>query len=92
MDFEAQRVTDDSEQGKTTNTEHSFRIATINARGLNKEKKRISLFNWINENKIDIALIQETYCVVSKFYKKLGWENISFIHCVQTCKRCLRNV
>ena len=37
-------------------------IATINARGLNNTKKRVSLFNWIKENNIGITIIQETFC------------------------------
>ena len=43
-------------------------IATINARGLNNAKKRISVIEWINGHNVDIALIQETFCV--KEYKK----------------------
>ena len=38
-------------------------IATINARGLNNAKKSISVFEWINDHDVDIALIQETFCV-----------------------------
>ncbi len=38
------------------------KIATLNARGLNNTKKRISLFEWIREQEIDIVLIQESYC------------------------------
>ena len=43
-------------------------IATINARGLNNAKKGISVFERINDHDVDIALIQETFCV--KEYKK----------------------
>jgi exonuclease III len=52
-----------------------FKIATINARGLNNTKKRISLFQWIQDNDIDIVFIQETYCTKvfeSKF--KFHWD------------------
>ena len=47
--------------GKIKNTLHNIRIATINVRGLNKEKKRISIFNWINENKIDVLRYKIKY-------------------------------
>ena len=48
-------------------------ISSINARGLGFVKKSVNLFKWINDNHIDIALIQETYCVQecdSKFSKQ----------------------
>ncbi len=41
---------------------NTIKIVTINARGLHNTRKRISLFQWLNEAKIDIVLIQETYC------------------------------
>ena len=39
-----------------------YKIATINARGLNNTKKRLALFQWIEDNSFDIVYIQETYC------------------------------
>ena len=38
-----------------------IRIASINARGCNSQKKRYALNAWIKENKIDILNIQETH-------------------------------
>ena len=37
-------------------------ISSLNVRGLRYGPKRISVFKWINENNIDIACLQETYC------------------------------
>ena len=62
MDNDSNPEMENDVEGKIMNTSHNFRIATINVRGLNRERKRMSVFNWINENKIDIALVQETYC------------------------------
>ena len=47
-------------------------IVTINARGLNNAKKRLSAFQWIKEHNIDIALIQETYCT-EEFKRKFNF-------------------
>jgi len=51
------------------------KIATLNARGLNNAKKRISLFEWINDQQIDIVLVQESYCT-EDFEKRfrLHWD------------------
>ena len=43
----------------------NLKITCINARGLNDELKRNGLFAWLKEKKIDIALVQETYCTES---------------------------
>ena len=47
-------------------------IVTINSRGLNNAKKRLSVFQFIREHNIDIALIQETYCV-EEFKRKFNF-------------------
>ena len=36
-------------------------VASINTRGLNNTQKRLSLFHWIENNNIDIAIVQETF-------------------------------
>ena len=36
-------------------------IGTLNVRGLNNTKKRLKLFNWVNDKNIDIMLLQETF-------------------------------
>ena len=41
----------------------NMKIASINTRGLNNTRKRISVFKWISDNHLDIIFVQETYCV-----------------------------
>ena len=67
---------DGKDKGKKIN---KLRIATLNVRGLNKEQKRITIFKWLDDNEIDIALLQETYCVenfISNF--KRNWKGKMF--------------
>ena len=55
--------------------ENQVRISTLNVRGLKNYAKRIAVFQWIKDNKIDIAVLQETYCgksFVKKFSK--SWD------------------
>ena len=40
----------------------SFRLATINVRGLADKHKRESSFSWIENNNIDVCCMQETFC------------------------------
>lgn len=39
----------------------NFKIVTINIRSFRDKKKRFRILNWITENDIDIALLQETF-------------------------------
>ena len=60
-------------------------IATINTRGLNNTKKRVSLFNWIKENNIGITIIQETFCTknfVSTF--NIQWDGAIYHSCTDS--------
>ena len=52
-----------------------LKIISINARGLNDTHKRNTLFHYLQENKIDVALIQETYITNNKYdtFTK-GWD------------------
>ena len=56
-------------------------IASVNARGLNNTQKRISFFNWIRENSIDIVMVQETFCT-REFILKFNyhWKGAIIIH------------
>ena len=38
-----------------------YTLASINVRGLRDKTKRDLVYNWINENNIDIGLFQETF-------------------------------
>ena len=40
----------------------NFQTMSFNVRGLNDRKKRRSIFKMIKQKKIDIFLLQETYC------------------------------
>ena len=35
-------------------------IVTADARGLNNTKKKLSLFQWIKDHKIDVTFVQES--------------------------------
>jgi len=49
--------------------------ATLNVRGLGEINKRLAIYNFLNENKIDIAFLQETYCTVNKIKEiNKGWD------------------
>ena len=51
----------------------NIKVITLNARGLNNNNKRLSLFQWVKDQNIDVAFIQESYCVDSfkrKFCKQ----------------------
>ena len=39
-----------------------MKIVSINVRGLSSSLKRITLFHWAKENRVDILCLQETFC------------------------------
>ena len=41
-------------------------IVSDNVRGLSNDKKRLTLYEWVKENKYDIILLQETHCHLKK--------------------------
>ena len=41
----------------------NLNVVSINVRGLNDKVKRKTCFSWIKEKKIDIAFLQETFCI-----------------------------
>lgn len=60
----------------------SFKIGTLNVRGLCNHKTRRKTFQWLNDLKFDIVFLQETYCkkdFVSIFDN--SWKG-KIIHCV----------
>ena len=42
-------------------SENLFLVITVNVRGLHKKSKKLSLFQWLKDNRIDIIFMQETY-------------------------------
>ena len=58
----------------------NFKVVSFNVRGLNKQKKRRSIFKWIKQKSIDISLLQETYCTqkVENVWKNEWGGNIIF--------------
>ena len=52
----------------------SVKIVSLNARGLHSERRH-TIYNWLNNNNVDICLLQETYCTkrFSKQFDK-GWQ------------------
>ncbi len=63
-------------------TNFNFQIMSFNVRGLNDRKKRRSIFKWIKQKKIDICLLQETYCTakVENIWKNEWGGEILFSH------------
>lgn len=43
------------------NANFNFKIASFNVRGINDQKKRLSIFRSLKQKKLDICLLQETY-------------------------------
>ncbi len=57
----------------------NLNIASINVRGLNNEIKRSRLFTWLKDKKIDIACLQETFCVENfKNEFKKGYDGLVY--------------
>ena len=55
-------------------------IVTYNCHGLNDQSKRHKLYSWFDSQKIDVILLQETFC--TKAFEplfKAGWKGNSFI-------------
>ena len=51
-----------------------LRTGSLNVRGLNCNTKRNVIYQWVRENKYDICLLQETYCIRSNSVRfSKGW-------------------
>ena len=51
----------------------SFKVASLNVRGLREKRKRLTILEWLKKNDVDFALLQETYCneiIIEKELKK----------------------
>ena len=46
----------------TVKIKYDFAIGSLNARGLNNNIKRNSIFTWAKKNRFDILFLQECYC------------------------------
>ena len=42
---------------------NNLSVLSVNVRGLNSHEKRNKLFTWLEENKIEITLLQETHLI-----------------------------
>lgn len=40
-----------------------FLVGSLNIRGMNEKLKRLAIFNWIKNKKMDIFMLQECYCM-----------------------------
>ena len=54
------------------NNKLGTRVFSLNVRGINDYKKRMSIFDWIKRHKADIVLLQETY---SSIDRERMWRN-----------------
>ena len=52
--------------------DYDFNLISLNTRGLNNNKKRISIFRWLKKEHCDIAFLQETY---SGADNELEWQD-----------------
>ena len=65
-------------------TTMNLKITSINARGIISDFERKKLFLWIENQKIDIVFIQETYCTKMNYAKiQKEWKGLG--------KLCLSN-
>ena len=55
-------------------------VATCNVRGLKNKKKRKALFQWFQEQSLDIIFLQETHCHLRKEEYKWGreWKGMTY--------------
>jgi exonuclease III len=54
---------------------------SLNARGLNTYKKRVILFDWLNDTNIDIICLQKTHFIENqKYFCDSRWFGKKF-HC-----------
>ncbi len=54
-------------------------ITTINVRGLNNQTKKDTIFHWLEANRYDIVLLQETFCTKENEQTIFGsWEGKCF--------------
>ena len=59
---------------------HSLNVCTLNVNGLNDFIKRKKVFKWLQNNRIDVALLQETHCKETQAnYFNCSWSG-SVIH------------
>ena len=42
---------------------NELNIISVNVRGLNTYERRVKIYDWLNDSKIDIAILQETHYV-----------------------------
>ena len=53
-------------------------IITVNVRGLHKKSKKLSLFQWLKDNRIDIIFMQETFLLEKdEKYFVAEWKGIA---------------
>ena len=49
---------------------NELKIISVNVRGLNTYEKRVKIYDWLSDSKLDIAILQETHYVernITKF-------------------------
>ena len=55
-----------------------MKIISLNVRGLSSKEKRQTLFHWVDENKIDILCLQETFCTTLNVHNlNSEWNGLS---------------
>ena len=63
-------------------TEYKLSILTLDVRGLNNSIKCRKLFHWFENTKLDIILLQETFCTnKTANIMKSNWKGATFNSC-----------
>ena len=69
----------------------SFKLFSLNARGIRTFEKRKAWFGWLMKNKSDICFLQESYCTpeVEKIWKSQWKGEMFFSHGMEHSKGVL---
>lgn len=70
---------------------NSFKIVSLNVKGLCNRQKRLSIFRWLKKIKSDISFIQEAHCspdIESQWRREWGGD-IMYAHGTSNSRGCL---
>ena len=45
-----------------------MKVVSVNVRGISSANKRVTLFHWAKQNKIDVVCLQETFCTNNNYH------------------------
>ena len=59
-------------------------LLTLNAQGLRDRSKRFRLYQWLRQQKFDIAYLQETH-ITDEIVSLIENETCDFVNCFHSC-------